>query len=315
MPAAYVPWLPPLRVTVEGILRSSTYSQVLVRAADGIPRAFLLAYVHPYASDSRSLRIQRLVWPDELPTQAEVEDALWRCTAAAMSFKAEWLEVEVLAPGTPTVSPHSLNLFGVAHESRAYELYSGAGMEPCEKAAYYAADTDVLGNLAGADAADPEDARDALEIYDEAWRGYASKNVSDEAHGPLPSLAARALGLVAPFLSSDECVRAWRAGDRTVVTYCVPEIVQGAAPSRRLERGRAGRLLRLLSLGEAATLTEIRLVMAALAQELLRVEPSIPLLHVGPIADRDEALSESLVQLGLRPAGSLVLLRRKVGTE
>jgi hypothetical protein len=309
--ATQVPWLLPLRVTVEGVLRSSTYCQVLVDIADQEPRALLVAYLHPIGSAARTLRIQRLLWPDRPPKLPEIRDALWRCTAAAMSLKARYLEIEVTTPETVPCHPLSLNLLGVAHEPGAYELYGEAGMRPFASASYAVADAAELREVSRHPKAEPGRTAQQERLYDEACGAHAQRHWKGQASASSASASAQALGSAFPCLHPNRCLRLWQAGNRRYFTYCIPDLVQGPSPASRLERGGAARLLRLVPVeGDGAT-DEIQAVVAALAGELLRESPSITLLHAGPVPETDVALRTALADSGFRSAGGLQILRRE----
>ncbi len=313
MLAAHAPWLLPLRLPVGQLLRSSTYCQVMVDMIAQRPRAFLVSYLHPVDADTRTLRIQRLLWPDQPPSVDEVKDALWRCTAAAMSLSARHLEIEVATPDAHPVHPQSLNVLGVAHEPGAYGLYGDCGMMLCASSSYSALDNEGLRKLSELEAARPERLEDWERQYDQAWNAYAHRYLGDDAYAAQASRAARAVGLVVPFLAATRCVRIWRAEAGRYLTYCIPEIVQGTPPASRLERGHAARLLKVLPLDGDDDVSDIRRVLAGLARELLREGPSVPLLLVGPVPETDVTLHAALEQLGFESSGSLQILRREIG--
>ncbi len=309
--AMQVPWLLPLRVTVEGVLRSSTYCQVLVDMVEQQPRALLVAYLHSVDADSRTLRVQRLLWLGRPPMADEIRDALWRCTAAAMSLKAQHLEIEVATPDTIPCHPLSLNLLGVAHDPGAYELYQEAGMHPHASAGYSSADAGKLREISRRTRAEGDDLTDLAHLYDQACNTYTRKHCGAEAHVSSASASAQALGSAAPFLSPIRCLRLWRAGSGRYFTYCIPELVQGPPPANRLEPGTAARLLRVVPVEGEGDADEMRCVLSALAGDLLRESPPGALLHAGPVPDTDVALREALEGSGFQRAGALHILRRE----
>jgi hypothetical protein len=309
--AAHVPWLLPLRMTVEGILRSSTYCQVMVDAVDQRPRALLMAYLHPLDVDSRTLRIQRLLWPERPPSAEDIREALWRCTAAAMSLKAQHLEIEVATPDGIPCHPLSLNLLGVAHEPGAYELYRQVGMRLHASADFSVADEGLLRELSSLRSAELDDMADRRDLYDQACKAYATRHFGDQVSVSSASSSAQGLGSAVPFLSPARCLRLWRVGSARYFTYCIPDLTQGAPPANRIGRGGAARLLRLVPVEAEGDADEIRCVLSGLASDLLRGGASVALLHTGPVPETDVALLSALDSSGFESAGALHILRRE----